>query len=291
MIDKGDILPEILESVRTLYRSGSLKPGTLTRIGLKSGWNVVIGTDGQCGMSMNFTGNEEAFGKTSLDIEQVKLYVGRNLDELAENCINSKSWQERSIGVAALSAMSQPLMQPSALAERGIKVLESGGGFASLLKPDDIAVMVGYGGGVPNLIGKCREVHVTDMRPRDEFQTLIIDDAVTYYPTEVIVHTEPENKEVLENATAIAITGSSLVNGTFKELAGYAKNARLVTTYGASASVVPDVLFKYGVDAVQSFILTDPAAFEDGMINERSMEPVVHRTQKSQMMCSPRMAI
>ncbi|MBN2238855.1 MAG: hypothetical protein JW712_03700 [Dehalococcoidales bacterium] len=291
MIDKSDILPEILESIRSLYSSASLKPGVLRKVGLKSGWNVVIGSQGQCGMSMNFTGNEAAFGKVSLDTERMKSYVGLSLDEVAEVYIGSKSWQERSIGVAALSALSQPLMQPQALAKRGIKIRESGGGFAGLLKPDDIAVMVGYGGGVPNLIGKAKEVHVTDMRSRDEFQTLIIDDSVTYYPTEVFVHTEPENREVLENATAIAITGSSLVNGTFKELAGYAKNARLVTMYGASSSVVPDVLFKYGVHAVQSYILTDPTAFEEGMKNERSMEPVVHRTQKSQLMCSPHMKL
>jgi uncharacterized protein (DUF4213/DUF364 family) len=151
--------------------------------------------------------------------------------------------------------------------------------------------VVGYGGGVARLIGRCRELHVTDMRSRDSFQTVVIDEDIGYFPTEVFVHFESENEKVLGSADAVSITGSSLVNGTFDELAGYARNARLVSVYGASSSLVPDVLFGRGVHAVQSYRLTDPSAFEAGMLNERSMEPVMQRTQKSQTLCSPEMKV
>jgi uncharacterized protein (DUF4213/DUF364 family) len=117
------------------------------------------------------------------------------------------------------------------------------------------------------------------MRPRREFQALVIADSIAYSPGWVQVHEPKDNAAVLGQADAVAITGSSLVNGTFADLLGFARKARLVAVYGASAGFIPDVLFACGVHLVQAHRISDPERFEEGMLEEMSLEAVVQRTQ------------
>jgi uncharacterized protein (DUF4213/DUF364 family) len=278
---KPRILSATLMRLQELYEQKKLTAGKFLRVGVKGGWNVVIGTDGQCGMAMNFTNDEPAFGTPKLDVPKIQSFIGKSLFGVAA-MIASSSWQERSIGIAAMSALSQPLLTPESLTERGFIVEDGGKDFASLLQPDDIAAVVGYGGGVSRLLGKCRELHVTDMRSRDAFQTMLIDREVKWCPEEVFIHSEKENKDVLSKATIVSITGSSLVNGTFEELLSYTTKARLVAMYGASVGFIPDVLFERGVDCIHSHRLTDPKGFEAGLINELNMERVLQTTQTMQ---------
>jgi uncharacterized protein (DUF4213/DUF364 family) len=275
------IIQDTLERLESLYRKENIKPGTLARVGLKPGWNVVLGTDGQSGMAMSFT-NSEAFGEPEINFEKIQKYVGKDLLEVTHEFLASPSWQETAIGIASLNALSQPLLTPEKLRSRGFRVPEDSSGYNSLIEPDDITAVVGYGGGISRLIGTCRELHVTDMRPRTSFQTILVGNEIEYAPKEVFVHPEKENKEVLERATVAIITGSSLVNGTFSELISYTKNARLVIVYGASAGMIPDVLLEQGVDGVNSFRVTDASAFEKGVMKEMNMESVIHSSQKSQ---------
>jgi uncharacterized protein len=274
-----NIIHETYERLNTLYRQRGMPAGELVRVGVKSGWSVVIGTLGQCGMAMNFTGWESNFGDPRLDIGRLQATIGRSLLQVAGDYLDAESWQERAIGVAALSALSQPWIAPAELRQRGFAVLEGNTDFAALVRPDDVVAVVGYNGGVKRLLGKCRELHVTDMRPRQAFQTLVIDREVTFTPAEVIVHSEMDNRNVLSKATAVSITGSAFVNGTFDELLGYARAARLISVYGSSASLIPDALFAAGVHAVMTYQVTDAARLEAGMFNDMNMEKVVQESQ------------
>lgn len=284
MHSENGIVEQTLLRLRALYQDERLEAGALVKVGIKSGWNVVIGTRGQCGMAMNFTGWEQSFGKSSIDLARLQTFAGRDLFAVAEAYLQAPSWQERSIGVAAVSALSQPLITPEQLHMRGFEAPDGDLDFASLLRPDDIAAVVGYGGGIRRLLGRCRELHVTDMRPRDAFQTLVVGEEIGYSPAEVQVHSEQENKSVLGRATAVSITGSSLVNGTFEELLGYAANARVIAVYGASACLIPDVLLARGVHLIHTYRVSDPQAFERGMLNDLNMEGAVRSTQTQQTM-------
>lgn len=75
------------------------------------------------------------------------------------------------------------------------------------------------------------------------------------------------------------ITASTLVNGTFAEVMGYASKARLVGLYGPSASLLPDVFFEQGVGAVFSFRVTDPKAFVHDTMNDIDMEAAIKERQ------------
>jgi uncharacterized protein (DUF4213/DUF364 family) len=278
-----NVLKETLQRLHVLYTESNLRPGIFLKAGLKQGWNVVIGTDGQCGMAMSFTGWEGSFGKPRIDLTKLQASIGKSLFDLASERLESDSWQERSICVAALSALSQPLVTPPSIRARGFEISAENADFASCLRPDDIAAIVGYGGGIGKSLGKCKELHVLDMRPRESFlTTLITGTGIEFAPSEATVHPAKDNKEVLGRATAVSITGSALVNGTFEELLDYARNARLISVYGASAALIPDILFERGVHLVHSSRISDPAAFERGMVYDINMEAVMQRTQRQQ---------
>ena len=181
MVNKANILEATLSRLNELYRQKNLVSGKFLRVGVKGGWNAVIGSEGQCGMAMNFTNDEGAFGTPKLDVQKIQSFIGKSLYDLT-TMIASSSCQERAIGIAAMSALSQPLLTPESLAARGFIVEDGGKDFASLLRPDDIAAVVGYGGGISRLLGKCLELHVTDMRSRDAFQTMLIDREVKWCP-------------------------------------------------------------------------------------------------------------
>jgi hypothetical protein len=142
--------------------------------------------------------------------------------------------------------------------------------------------LVGFGGLVARLRGRCAELHVTDMRPRRQFQALVIGDEVGYAPAWAHVHGPEENAEVLGRADAVAITGSALVNGTMGDLLSYAHRARLVAVYGASAGFIPDVLFERGVRLVQAHHVSAPAAFQEAMLGEMNLGGAIQRTQTFQ---------
>jgi len=232
---------------------------------------------------MSFAGRDDIFGKQQIDVQRLQNFVGKDLFSVAETYVESDSWHERSIGVAAMIALSQPLVTPRSLLERGFEIPEGDSDFASCVHSEDVVAVVGYGGGIKRLLWRCRELHVTDLRPRADFQTMLVTGkSISFVPEETVIHPESENESVLGRATAVAITGSALVNGTFDELLAYARNARLVTVYGASAGMIPDVLFASGVHMTHSSRISDADAFERGMIYDMNMEAVMQSTQKQQ---------
>jgi uncharacterized protein (DUF4213/DUF364 family) len=240
---------------------------------VKPGWNVVLGAEGQHGAAMSFGDREDS----SLDVDKVQSWVGMPLPDVARLALRCASWHERSVGVAALSALSQPFLAPEALAARGIAVTDRG--FLQQLQGEDYVALVGFGRLVSRLRGRCRELHVTDLRPRGHFQAMVISDTITYSPDWVHVHGPEDNPEVLGRADAVAVTGSALVNGTIADLLEYSRRARLVSVYGASAAFIPDVLFERGVHLVQAYRVSDPQAFEEGVLWEMNLEATIQRTQ------------
>ena len=278
-----DLLVETLDRLEILHQENSLPPAALSRVGLMPKWTAVIGTEEQCGITLNFTEHQHIFGKPHVDIDLLRSFIGRDLFTVARYYTKSTSLQERSIGASVVSALSQPLLTQASLASRGYKVLDTSLNFAGLLAPDDIAAMVGYGGYALNQVpGKCREFHVTDIRPKQDFQTVIIDSGIRNVPDNIIIHDAEENPAVLSAATAVLITGSTLVNGTLKDLLKYTGKARLVGVWGPSASVIPDVLFEKGVNYLETYHMSNPAAFEADVLNNQwDLKNVLPKTQKT----------
>lgn len=277
------LLKHTLHRLRRLYETAGLEPGAVLEIGLKPQWNVVIGSDGQCGMAINFTGIHSLQESPEPDLEKLKAYIGGNLMAIADDALPSRNIHMRAIGVAAMSALSQPFLSAESLRTRGFECAERPAVMTELIRSTDVVTVVGYGGMVRSLVGTCKEIHVTEMRPRETFTTTVIGKAVDFGPKVLSIHGEGENEIVLGRSDVVIITGSSLVNGTFAELLTYSRRARSVGIYGPSACIIPDVLFEQGVDFVLSHRIRDPERFRYDMVNDIDMETALKSYQQPQV--------
>ncbi len=289
---RKNILELTLERLQKLYDERGILPGRLKRLGIKPWWNTVLGSNDECGLAANFTGihaDRDEYQKF-LDL------IGKPLFEIATGGIHSIDLMERSIGIAALSALSQPHLGSSSVRDRGFlaqgwmsgdKLVHHYPTISRLVNRKDIVAVVGYRDEVRYFRGRCRELHVTDMCPKETFETVIIDKGITHGPRDIIVHSATENEQVLKIADVVIITASTLVNNTFEDLMNYTGNARLVGLYGPGASLIPDEFFNRNIDFITSFHITDPVRFSDDMVNDPDMEFSIRTTQKQYMFMRP----
>jgi uncharacterized protein (DUF4213/DUF364 family) len=282
MRNGNEILYETVRKLVSLYESHSIVPGSISKIGLKPQWSLIIGTHGQCGIAINFTGIHHIQEMPKPDLGQIKALVGRNLFEVAREEVGSEHIYRKSIGVAALNALSQPLLTVDSLGGRGFTVWPSPDFLERVVKPTDMVTIVGFGGMVPRLVGICKELHVTDMRPRESFITTIVGREIEYGPRTVFIHAAEENETLLGRSDVVLITASALINGTFVDLLHYAGGARALGVYGPSASFIPDVLFAKGVHFIMSHHVQDPVRFEHDMENATDMESALRSYQRHQ---------
>jgi uncharacterized protein (DUF4213/DUF364 family) len=275
----GTILEKGYEKLVSEYSRLDLPDSTTEKFGLHPGWNAVIGTSGCCGVAMSFQDNNPHYGddETGLDLQHLKSFVGKSLFEIAGSTMTEARLSRRSVALAALNALSQPLVTDDVLQAKGYSV---GLEVKDLVRIDDKLVIVGYGGLVKSYAGRCRELHVTDQRPPETFRTTIVEETISYGPAGIMVHPAEENREVLKDADVAIITGSTLVNGTFEEVVGYAKHARIRALYGSSAQLIPDVLFENGINIVMSVAISDPVRFAADVINAPDMETALRKHQR-----------
>jgi uncharacterized protein len=280
MASTKHILKDTLRKLKNLYQQENRTPGTVTRIAIKPQWNVVIGTEGQCGIASNFTGIHDIYENQQVSPAAFKPLIGENILEVAEKRINSTDIQEMATGIAAMNALSHPFMSPDSLRKRGFEVLEGMSQLARFITKSDIVSIVGYGGVVRLVIDKCKELHITDMRSLDTFKTILIGKEIEFGPKALTLHSDKENEAVLTKSDVVIITGSAIVNGTFDELMGYSAKARTKGMYGPSISFIPDVLFEQGVDFMMSYWVQDSARFEYDTFNDMDMEMALKTFQK-----------
>ncbi|HWQ67573.1 MAG TPA: DUF364 domain-containing protein [Methanospirillum sp.] len=261
------------------YRKLDLPAAHVKKFGLNPGWNAVVGTNGCCGVAMSFQDNNPLYTneQTVQDRDYLMSCIGKPLLQVAQANVSKPYLSRRSIGLAALNALSQPFVTDEELQKKGFA---TGVDVKNLVQSDDNLVIVGYGGIVKSYAGRCRELHVTDQRPVETFQTTIIGKTTRYGPAGITVHPAEENREVLNDADVAIITGSTLVNGTFEEVVGYAKHARIRAIYGSSAQLIPDVLFDNGINIAMSVAISDPVHFEYDVMNAPDMETALRKHQR-----------
>lgn len=144
---------------------------------------------------------------------------------------NSFDMIERTVGIAALNALSQHLMDSEGYERQlGMDIFS-----AIDVKEKDSVAVVGY---IRPLVGKLRakvrEVHVFERNPQlrgDALPDTFVD-------------------SMLPKADVVFISGSSVVNGTLDRLLELSEKAKFVAVAGPTASMLPDPLFERGVNLV-----------------------------------------
>ncbi len=278
------VLEKTFQRLQRLYERERLDAGKLDTIGLKPGWTVVVGGNGLCGTAFRFTGPHKVYEGNEAEPEAMRRFVGKGLMEAVAENLHSSLIPLKSLAVAAMGALSQPFLTPEALAKRGIRVWDGPDYVKAAIRPEDTVTLIGYGGMVQNVLGRCKELHVADMRRPETLLTTIIGETVRLEPSQVKLHSAEDNAALLGGSDVVIMTGSSLVNGTIDELLRYAARARSVGLYGPSASIIPDVLFEEGADFVLSHRVQDPERFIEALMNDMNMESALRQYQRYQTM-------
>ncbi len=278
------ILEMTLKRLERFYEAEGRATAVLTRIGLKPGWTVLTGSGGLCGSAFRFTGHHDVYQMAGPDLDVIKGLIGRDLFDVVREHAGSPVIQMRSIAVAALSALSQPFLTFDALEKRGIIAKEDQNYMERAVDTDDVVTLIGYGGMVRNLLGKCRELHVADMRSPESLLTVLIGDTIEYEPKGLTVHRAEDDEALLARSDVVVMTASSIVNGTMDDLLTFAAPARIKAVYGPSASIIPDVLFEKGITFVLSHHVIDPDRFVDSMSRDDNMESALRKYQRYQVM-------
>jgi len=278
------IIDETLDLLKTFYIKKGLEPSQLVQIGLKTGWTTVVGTGKLCGTAFKFSGPHNVYRTTEPDIQVIDKLAGKSLMNIADEYLNSDIIQMRSIAVAAMSALSQPFLAPESLAERGFQVEDDRDYLYGILKPDDVVTLIGYGGMTQNILGRCKELHIADMRPAHLLPSMLMREDVKDRHEPVFIHGPDEDEALLNKSDVVVITASSLVNGTLDDLIRYAASARIKCLYGASASLIPDILIRKGINFIMSHYVKNPDKFIESMGSDINMEQSIRNYQSYQVM-------
>ena len=290
-----NILELTLERLQELYDESQICPGRLASLAIKPHWIAMLGSNNECGMATNFTDGHSLRGDQTENTRFLSL-IGKPLPEIADRGIHAVDLKERSIGIAALSALSQPYLGSTSLRNRGFlirswvpgdKLVQNYPTISRLVTKKDIVAVVGYFNEVRNLRNRCRELHVTDIRSKETFGTVIIDKGIIFGPKDFVVHSEKENEKVLGTADVVIINASALVDTSFDEIIKISVKAHLIGIHGPGGSLIPDVFFERGIDFITSFHITDTFRFSEDMKNDYDMEFAVRASQEQYMLMRP----
>jgi len=288
-----------LERLKEFYSAAEARPGHLLTIGFKPRWTALTGSGNECGLAAAVPGTGNGITENPLEIIKVRELVGRSLFEVAETCIrSSRSW-EKSVGVAALSALSQRFIGCASIRKRGYRAQcwkpeeefsRRYPAISRVVAADDVVVFAGFCREVRDLAGLCREVHVLDPGPPETYQTILVGNDISQGPPGVTLHPCEEYREVLRSADVVILPASALADTTYAGLAGHAKNARLIGLSGPGCSIIPDAFFSLDVDFITSYRFTDPQQFTMAMIHDSDMEYSARTTQKPFILMRPEAA-
>jgi uncharacterized protein len=268
------------DTVMALRRQEGSGDSALLKVAIKNHWNAVLGTGGHAGLAFNYT-ESNGTGLAPLPdglVPELHRLVDGPLEALVEACLDAGDLARQAICLAAINALGHPLLARVRVERAGFR-WRDGGHFVELVEPTDYVAVIGYGGLVRGLMKRCRELHVTDLRPRACFETLVIGQAVETGPATVVIHPAAENRDVLSAADVVFITGATLVNDSFPELASWASRARVRAIYGPSAQLPPEFFFEHGLTHVLSRVIRDIPQFEDDMLNDLDMEVAARKHQ------------
>ncbi|MFA5331881.1 MAG: DUF364 domain-containing protein [Methanoregula sp.] len=292
-----EILSATLDRLHDLYRENRIRQGKTWKIAIKPRWNAVAGSRDECGLAINCAGIGCIYGTEGEQrLLNAKSHLGTPLFDLAETGIAAEDPLTRSMGIAALSALSQKFLGCRGIRNRGFlsQCWKTGDEFirnypaiSHVINLDDTVAVAGYGGQVIPLHNWCRRLHVVHLNLPETFESVVIDKESTNLPTNIEWHPDGSEELVIGRADVVLLSTSTLVDNSFSRLMAAAKNARLIGIYGLGSSLVPDAFFERGIDLFSSFRITEPGPFIVGMENDYDMESSMKAAQKQYLMMRP----
>ncbi len=210
--------------------AGLTSSGSVIDVRIGTHWTAVVveqASGQRAGLAATQMVHDLEHGRPA--VREAGRLIGRDARELAE-LARSDSLTERSVGFAALNALLD--VNASACVDRNAEdlILEHGRGRS--------VAVVGHFPFVPKVREVARTCWILELDPG---------------PGDLPAERAPE---IIPQADVVAITGMTLINGTFESLAALPRPGAFVVVLGPSTPLSP-LLFDYGVDAVSGAIITD----------------------------------
>ena len=204
--------------------------GRVTDIRVGTHWTIVV-VHTPSGLTAGLASTQVVHGPEHGQpmVRDAGKLIGKTGSELAA-WVRAASLTERSIGFAALNSLIQPELDRCVPVNAESLILERGAG--------KHVVIVGHFPFVPKVREVAGACSVLELNPG---------------PGDLPASAA---KEVLPKADVAAITGMSLVNGTFEELVALCSPRAFVVLLGATTPLAP-VLFDFGIDAISGTVVDD----------------------------------
>jgi uncharacterized protein (DUF4213/DUF364 family) len=249
--------------IMQLYKAWGLTPECISEICFSGKWTAVFGTGIQSGMAFTFTGEHDFYGEVdSMQFAKLQPFRGKRLTYLAEYLEEKADvFYFKALYLAVLNALSNPLNSEGMLKKRGFSFVQKNE--FDFVRKDDFVTVVGAGGVVNKLRQYCKEVHISDMRPKSSLESLLIGEEILKGPERIVFHGPEENELLLAQSDIVFMTGCTLVNQTFFDLIPMIKKARIIGMFGPSSMLLPDFLFSLGVNYITTSRITKPKLMQD----------------------------
>jgi hypothetical protein len=217
------------ELQRRLVAAATLD-GPVADLRVGTHWTLLAAdTQGGLRAGLASTQTEQSLEHGAASVRGAGELLGKGARELAE-WIASESVTERSIGFAALNALLEvdearcrPLNAEQVIVERGA---------------GRHVAIVGHFPFTDRVRAAAGRLSVLELNPQ---------------PGDLPASAAPD---IIPDADVVAITGMTLVNGTFETLAAFSKPGAFVLLLGATTPLTP-VLFDYRVDAISGTVVDD----------------------------------
>ena len=217
------VLARLLDAIQTA--------GTVSDVRVGTHWTAVV-VETPLGPKAGLASTQLAHDLTHTRpaVADAGKLIGREARALAGLAL-SESPTERTIGLATINALLE-VDEAARCVERNAEdlILERGRGRK--------VAIIGHFPFVPRVREVAAECWVLELNPA---------------PGDLDASRAPE---VIPQADVVAITGMTLVNGTFEQVAGLAPPAAFALLLGATTPLAP-LLFEYGIGAISGTILVD----------------------------------
>jgi len=233
----GRIVEEALKRVKTLIPN--IDKIMVDQVVLGLGYTGVRLSDGHSGLCYTFQTEIAQATRHCQVSDQAGTMAGTPALKLAEK---AKSWEisESVLGFATLNALSQIVIErnPENYTILSGNVID----YIKLTKKDVVALVGNIGPLVKPIRAKVKKLYILERTSTRREEGILPDTACD---------------QILPIADVVLITGTAIANGTIDHLLDLSTKARDVAIIGASAGILPEVLFERGVTVVGGVKITD----------------------------------
>lgn len=232
------IVEAALKKIKTLVPN--LDKITVTQAVLGLGYTAVRLSSGQSGLCYTFQ-DEIAHASSHCQVSDLAgTLASTPAFKLAEK---AKSWEvsESVVGHATLNALSQIVIENNP--ENYTISMGDAIKHVQITKKNVVAMVGHIGPLVEPVQEKAKKLYILERTAARREEGILPDTACD---------------QILPMADVILITGTAIANGTIDHLLALSTKAKEIAIIGASAGILPDVLFERGVTLIGSVKVTNP---------------------------------